>query len=249
MKHLLGVSDHVANAIANRLLADIREKDRAVENQIVNPAIVGTMRNPISQQRSHRRLVKTCQPLVVEDYLITGHRFQSVVVSLTEAKGWVLSPGHRGVGIRLDVIGCEGRGRKLHTGAIRAAVIDWHLLPRMIQRAGLSDYDALLGMIRAWSAAMVTDHPESLEIAEWLHEERKRLLVPVAINGKVCAILTGSETGIGKNPHAVLRAITLLSNDMLTADECLTIKRLSDKPATRTEIIKALPQRNGHLID
>ena len=171
------------------------------------------------------------------------------IVNIGEANGWVLAPNHRGIGVRIDVIGCDGRRHPLRVGCIKAAVIDWHFLPRFIQRAGLTDYDALLSMIKSWSNALITNDIEFSEIADWLHDERKRVLIPVLMRGRVTAILTGSETGIGIK-HPVLRAITLLSEDMLTADELRTIKRLAaETPMTRLEMMKLLPQRNGHLAD
>ena len=247
--HLIGVSDHVANAIANRLLADVRAKDQQVEQQsLVAKHVAGSMRNPKSQERSHRRIVQCFQPLVVDHHLVTGHRFQSSIVNVGEANGWVLAPNHRGVGVRIDVIGCNGRNHPLRTFSVRAAVIDWHLLPRFIQRAGLTDYDALLSLIKGWSNALITNDIEFSEIADWLHEERKRVLIPLMLRGRTIAILTGSEPGIGIK-HPVLRAITLLSEDMLTAGELDTINRLvAEPPKTRSDTIKLLPQRNGHLF-
>jgi hypothetical protein len=246
--HLIGVSDSVANAIANRLLADVRAKDQMVEQQPVDTSIVGSMRNPKSQERSHRRIVRTFQPLVVSDHIMTGHVFQSVIVNIGEAKGWVMDASHRGVGVRMDIVNTRGRRHPFKAFSVKAAVMDWHLLPRFIQRAGLTDYAALLALIKAWSGMLITDSPEFSKIVDWLHDGNRRVLVPVELHGRTCAILTGSEAGIGIK-HPVLRAITLLSHDMLTVDECTTIERLAkdEVPTTRLDLIKSLPQRNGHL--
>lgn len=238
---LLGVSDEVARSIAERLLADVARKERIMMHGAAD-TLLGSMRNPKSQQRSHRRLVAAMQPLVIEDRLTTGRQFQSWIANLTEANGWVLSAAHRGVGIRIDIIGCEGRGQRLTSGNVMVGVIDQHLLPRLVQRAGLTSYEGLLQLIKAWSHMLLTESTEVLKIAEWLHAERLRVLVPMTIGGKVSAVLTGSEPGLEVD-HPILRAITLLSHDMLTADDCRQIELLGDEEMTRTQLIKRLPRR------
>ena len=246
--HLIGVSDFVAHAIADRLLDEVRATDKRVENQALDPNLVGSMRNPKSQERSHARVVRSFRPLVVDHQLVTGHRFKSLIVNISDGSGWVFGPSHRGVGIRIDVIGCEGRRQPFKGYMTKAAVIDRHVLPRMIQHAGLTDYAALLSLIKSWSKAAIDYGEEFLAIAEWLHEERRRVMVPIELRGQTCAVLTGSEKGIGIK-HPVLRGITLFNNSMLTDHERQVFKQLEGKPIEkRFEMIKSLPQRNGHLI-